>query len=82
MHAFKTEARINDNHQLEITLPEAFPTGVVEVIVLSASSNPPSSSATDIRTFSSWIKAQAPIARSRQDIEAQIQQERSAWGED
>ncbi len=82
MHAYKIETQISDSHHLEITLPASFPSGAVEVIVLSTTPSLQPSNDLDVRGFSSWIKQQTPSKRSPEEIEAQIQQERNAWGDE
>lgn len=82
MHAYKIETQVTESHQLHITLPPAFPVGTVEVIVLNTETPSAPSNAMDLRSFSAWLKTQAQSERSRQDIEAQIQRERAAWGDD
>ena len=82
MHAYKIETQISDSHHLHITLPASFPSGDVEVIVLSTTPSLPPSDNLDMRGFSSWLKQQAPSQRCPADIEAQIQHERNAWGDE
>lgn len=82
MHAYKVEAQISDSHHLEIDLPASFPSGAVEIIVLSVSSNQQPCNDLSICEFSTWFKQQPVSKRSAQEIEEQIQQERNAWSEE
>jgi hypothetical protein len=83
MQAYKFNIDIPANHRYEFTFPEDIPAGEAEVIVLAK--NTPRLEADkrmDLREFSEWLKQQAPTGRSREEIDAQIAEERNSWGED
>jgi hypothetical protein len=81
MQAYKFSTPIPANHHLEITLPESFPDGEAEVIVL-AKSDTSTNTGMSLREYSAWIKRHAPSGRSREAIDAQIAEERGTWGDD
>ncbi|MDR3352271.1 MAG: hypothetical protein LBO00_04525 [Zoogloeaceae bacterium] len=81
MQAYKCKARIPDNHRLEITLPENFPEGEAEVIVLMKTETTPAPGMS-LREFTAWLEQQPPGPHSEEEIEAWIREERSDWGED
>jgi hypothetical protein len=81
MQAYKLDTCILENHRLEITLPDNFPAGEAEVIIL-AKPGPDTGAELNLRQFSAWLKQQKPRGRSREEIDAQIAEERDSWGED
>lgn len=86
MHAYKTETIVPQNHRLELTLPASFPTGTVEVIFLAKEDSPHTTAADtepsrSLKAFSAWLKQQPATPRSREEIEAQIREERDSWGD-
>ncbi len=85
MHAYKLETIIPQDHHLELTLPPSFPTGAAEVIFL-AKENAPQAAPTDatphsLKAFSTWLKQQPATPRSRDEVEAQLREERDSWGD-
>jgi hypothetical protein len=76
MLAHKLTANVPFDRRLEITLPENFPEGEAEVIVLTKP-------ALDVDTSMSlrevWLKRQTSRRRGREAIDAQIAEERDAW---
>jgi hypothetical protein len=81
MQAYKLDTRIPVNHRLEITLPDSFPAGAAEVTI-RAKPIPNDPVRLNLRQFSAWLKQQKPSGRSREEIDAQIAEERSAWRDD
>lgn len=82
MYAHKTETRITENHRVTIELPANFPEGEAEIIVLAKSPQPAPARSETLIDFLDWLKTQPPSGRSRQEIDAQIAEERAAWGDD
>ncbi|MDR2259814.1 MAG: hypothetical protein LBE06_02550 [Azoarcus sp.] len=86
MQAYKLNTHIPANHRLEIALPERFPDGEAEVIVLARQQ--PSNTDTQARPvhaledFFVWLDRQPPGPHSEEEIEAWIREERNAWGDD
>jgi hypothetical protein len=77
MLAVKLEAVVPDNHQLVLQVPDEIPAGTVEIVIL-AKGKPLTSNGQTILDF--LAEAAYPIEpRSAEDIEADIQAERSAW---
>jgi hypothetical protein len=81
---YRLTTHIPANHRLEITLPESFPDGEAEVIVLTQPSEakaqtPPTRPLED---FLLWLDQQPAGPHSEEEIAAWIQEERAAWGED
>ncbi|GHT88745.1 hypothetical protein AGMMS49543_27310 [Betaproteobacteria bacterium] len=81
MHAFRFDTYIPANHRVEVTLPDDFPAGGAEIIVLEKTL-PDTQAGMALREFSAWLKQQEPSGRSREEIDAQIAEERNAWGDD
>ncbi|MDR2165217.1 MAG: hypothetical protein LBO79_06245 [Zoogloeaceae bacterium] len=81
MQAYKCNTRIPDNHRLEITLPENFPEGEAEVIVLMKTETTPAPGMS-LREFTVWLEQQPPSGRDPEEIEAQINEERNSWSDD
>jgi hypothetical protein len=81
MQAHKFNTYIPANHRLEITLPESFPDGEAEIIIL-AKPAPNADMGMSLHEYSVWLKQQTPGGRSREAIDAQIAEERDAWGDD
>jgi hypothetical protein len=82
MQAYKLTTHIPANRHLEITLPESFPGGDAEVIILAKPTPNMIRTNMSLREFSDWIKQQPPSGRTREEIDAQIAEERNAWGDD
>lgn len=84
MQAYKLEAIVPPDHQLSITLPDSFPAGEAEIIVLTKSvQSAATTEAThgNLKSFSTWLKQQPATPRSREEIDAQIREERDSWGD-
>jgi len=77
------ERTIPKNRHLELTLPEDFPAGVARIIVLTRSKSArPANAGMSLAEFFAWLKEQPATGRSREEIEAQITEERNAWGDE
>lgn len=89
MHAYRIETIVPQDHRLELTLPSDFPTGATEVIFLAKEDAPPAGtdgeqaphSKKTLKAFSAWLKQQPATPRSREEVEAQLREERDGWGE-
>ncbi|HRP95576.1 MAG TPA: hypothetical protein PL143_04945 [Rhodocyclaceae bacterium] len=85
MQAYKFEAIVPPDHQLSISLPESFPAGAAEIIVLTKAETQPAPTAEgapdNLKAFSAWLKRQPATPRSREEIDAQIREERESWGD-
>lgn len=81
MHAYKMETQITSDHRVSIELPADFPEGGAEVIVLTK--EPTSARVADesMAQFVAWLRSLPPSHRSPEDFEAQILEERNAWGD-
>lgn len=85
MQAYKLNTHIPANHRLEITLPESFPDGEAEVIVLTRQQ--PSNTDTQARPaqaledFFAWLDRQPLALHSEEEIEVWVREERNAWGD-
>jgi hypothetical protein len=78
MLAVKLEAVVPDNRRLVLQVPDEIPAGTVEIVIL-AKGKPLASNGQAILDFLAEA-AKYPIeSRSAEDIEADIQTERSAW---
>lgn len=86
MQTYKLTTHIPANHRFEITLPESFPEGEAEVIVLTRqqalNTETQTPSAQTLEDFLAWLERQPPSPRSEEEIEAWIAEERAAWGDD
>lgn len=82
MQAHKFNITIPANHRYEFTFPESIPAGEAEVIVLAKNAPLKQETNMSLREFSSWIKQQPSTGRSREEIDAQIAEERNSWGDD
>lgn len=83
MHAIKCEAVVKADHRLSIELPEAFPVGEVEVTVRAKRARHPDTPTHEsLVEFLDWLKTQPPTGRSKEEIDAQIAEERDSWGSD
>ncbi|MDR1855232.1 MAG: hypothetical protein LBR05_10070 [Azoarcus sp.] len=81
MQVYKLETYIPANRRLQVVLPDSFPFGEAEIVVL-AKSKSEATSGMSLREFSAWLKQQAPSGRSREEIDAQIAEERDSWEDD
>jgi len=90
MQTCSFETAIPENRRLELTLPDDFPAGTAEVIVLVKSkhkpspvpANGPQQPCATLDDFFDWLSTQPAIGRSREEIDAQIAEERDSWGDD
>lgn len=83
MQALKIQTTVGSNHLLRIALPKSFPVGEAEVIVLAKGDavRPEASPDETLGELLDWLDKLPPSDRSEADIEAQIAEERAAWGE-
>lgn len=86
MQAYQFEKSFTATHRLEIELPPDAPTGRAQVIVLfpDAQAAPPTEpnsapQAADLAAFFNFLKTVPPTGRSKEEIDAQVQQERESW---
>ena len=81
MQPYRTLAETDANRHLEITLPDDFPPErlQVEVVVKVIESAP---AVDQMQALFDWLETLPPSGRSAEDIEAQIAEERNAWGDD
>lgn len=82
MQLYRTLAETDANRHLEINLPDDFPAErlQVEVVVTVVEKNPAPADSLD--ELFHWLETQPPTRRTREQIEAQIAEERNAWGDD
>ena len=84
MYAIKYETTVAADHHLSIDLPPSFPVGEAEVIILAkAPPSPPQKPSPDesLTEFLDWLKTLPPTGRSKEEIDAQIAEERNSWGD-
>lgn len=84
MYAYKLETEIPPSHRLSIELPADCPTGSAEIIVLAkanAVQTPLPGTGETMADLVAWLRAQPASSRTPEDFEAQIQEERNAWGD-
>lgn len=82
LHTIKLTAVVDKSQQLHLQLPPDTPIGEAEVIVLVTPAAPAANTApmTSMREFFAALDARPQSnPRSREEIEAQIAQERSSW---
>lgn len=82
MYAHKYETTIRADHRVTIDLPDDFPEGEVEIIVLTKPATITAAKSETLIDFLDWLKTQPPSGRSKEEIDAQIAEERAAWGDD
>jgi len=83
MQTCSFETAIPESRRLELTLPDDFPAGAAEVIVLARSKRTrPANAGMSLAEFFAWLKEQPASGRSREEIDAQIAEERDSWGDD
>ncbi|MFO1291819.1 MAG: hypothetical protein U1F07_01945 [Rubrivivax sp.] len=82
LHTVKLEAVVDQTHQLHLQLPPDTPAGKAEVIVMVTPSAAPANAApmVSLRAFFAELDAR-PLRnpRSKEEIEAQIAEERASW---
>ena len=82
MQALKYETVVHADHRLSIDLPPSFPVGEAEVIVMSKSEpQPPNASSESLLQLLDWLNTLPPTGRTKEEIEAQIAEERNSWGD-
>jgi hypothetical protein len=81
MQACKLTTHIPANHRLEITLPENFPHGEAEVIVLMKAPAVNEASATNINDLLAWQKTLPSSRYTPEEVEDWINEARNAWGD-
>lgn len=82
MYALKYETTIDADHRLTIDLPDSFPVGEAEVIVLAkAPAAPEARVGESLDEFFAWLDTLPPTGRTKEEIDAQIREERDAWGD-
>lgn len=82
MYAIKLETLVGKDHRVELDLPASFPVGEAEIIVLAKSGETeqaPQGGA--LEHLLGWLDTLPPGGRSREDIDAQIREERDSWGD-
>lgn len=79
MHAVTVETRISADHRLNIELPATFPVGEVEVTIRAKTEALPTQET--LVEFLDWLKTLPPTGRSKEEILAQIAEERNSWGD-
>jgi hypothetical protein len=80
MFAFKLETSVTEDHRIVVDLPADFPEGGAEIIVLAkpGAEKPRGETLLDILD---WLGTQPPTGRSKEEIDAQIAEERASWGD-
>lgn len=81
-HTVKLKAVVDKSQQLHLQLPADTPVGEAEVIVLVTPAVPAASAApmSSMREYFAALDARPlPNPRSREEIEAQIAEERASW---
>ena len=82
LHTVKLETVVDQTHQLHLQLPPDTPAGKAEVIVMVTPTVAPTNAApmTSPRAFFAELDAR-PLRnpRSKEEIEAQIAEERAGW---
>ncbi len=81
MYSHTLETYITGNHRITIDLPASFPEGDAEIIILSKSGQATQIADETLIDFLDWLKIQVPSGRNKAQIDAQISEERAAWGE-
>ena len=84
MYAHRQRLTVKKGRELKLLLPPDFPTGLVEVIVLSDGSaestiDVPQRQSAALDGFFALLGAMTPSGRSSQEIAQQVRQERDAW---
>jgi len=85
MHAHRQRYTLTDDYELRMAIPRDFPTGTVEVIVLSdeaADANQDwirAQQARDLNVFFDLLNALPPSGRSIDEIDRQVREERDSW---
>ena len=81
MLAFKFETSVTQDHRVAFVLPADFPEGGAEIIVLAKPGVETPSGETLLDVLD-WLKTQPPTGRTKEEIDAEIAQERASWGDD
>ena len=82
LHTIKLKAVVDKSQQLHLQLPPDTPVGEAEVIVLVTPAAPDANAApmASLREFFAELDARPQThPRSREEIEAQIAEERASW---
>ncbi len=85
MHAHRQRYNLTDDHELRMAIPRDFPTGAVEVIVLSDESADANQEwiraqqTRDLNVFFDLLKALPPSGLSIEEINRQVREERDSW---
>mgnify|MGYP003383761044 CR=1 FL=1 len=84
MRAHRQRLTVSKDHELRVSLPPDFPTGLAEVIVLSDAAAAPQLDeqglrSTALEVFFSLLAMIGPSGRSTREIDDQVRQERDAW---
>jgi len=79
MRAHRIKAHVIPNQPLVVPLPANLPESDVEVIVLFPETQPNASAFSSLREFDDWLNQQPPSARSKEEMDRQIEEERAGW---
>lgn len=82
MHACKIDAIVPPDHRLSITLPDSFPSGAAEIIILAKTESLPAqtdSVSTALDELLGWQKTLPRKHATEHEVEARIRAERDAW---
>ena len=85
MHAHRQRYIVTADRQLCLTLPPDFPIGSVEVVVLSEALSPSTDDAAvakqagDLDAFFEFLKTVPPSGRTIDEINRDVEEERSSW---
>lgn len=82
MHLYRTLAETDTNRHLEINLPDDFPAERLKVEVVVTVIEPISPEDHTLKDLFAWLETLPPSGRTREEIDAQIAEERNAWGDD
>lgn len=82
MHLYRTLAETDAQRHLEINLPDDFPAGRVKVEVVVTVLEPSAPKGDTLHDLFNWLETLPPTGRTREEIDAQIAEERNAWGDD
>lgn len=82
MHAVKYQTVVRADHRLSIDLPANFPEGDAEVIVLTKSESQDSTDRSEsMKELLDWLETLPPTGRTKEEVLAQIAEERNSWGD-
>ncbi|WP_114649466.1 hypothetical protein [Pseudothauera hydrothermalis] len=82
MQLYRTFAETDAKRHLEITLPDDFPSQRLQVEVAVKVIEPQPSSDDSLQALFNWLETLPPSRRTREEIDAQIAEERNAWGDE